>query len=410
MSRTLKETIIPNVGTKDRISMAREFLDANYDIVINEFDTSQSFIRSKIKEYKHAISVDDIYLHLIEEGINIGANVLKMILKSPNYSKTFNPITDYFKQLRGAYRGVSHIDMLCDHIQVRDFEDKEPGYYQARMRRLVRKWIVATAGCVLGYHANDVALGFVAAEEGIGKTWLIRWLIPAELRAYYKQSQADSRVFNMPEEFTRSFIINFDEFVGITRFNAEKFKDTLSSTFISVKRQREEFMSVMPRIASAVFTSNKSQELGGFLYPNMGTRRFGVIEIDNIEKGYATSCDVEQIWAEAVMLLDQDFDYIFNRDDFADFADYNQRYLQVTDSDMLISKHFSKVPENDSEGIYLMSSEILNMLRVGKKIIGSKTVINDITIGQALTKQGFIKRGIRTPQGIRYKYFVKSLL
>ena len=149
MARTLKTTKTPAIGTTDKVTLVREFLEENYEIRINEFDTSKSYVVSKIKQYDHSISFNDIYLHLLEEGISVGTNVLKMILTSPNYSKTCNPVVDYFENIKGKYRGESQIDILCSHIKAREFEDQPEGYYQQRATYIIKKWLVSAVACAL---------------------------------------------------------------------------------------------------------------------------------------------------------------------------------------------------------------------------------------------------------------------
>lgn len=408
MGRKLQITKTPVTGTTDKVTMVRDFLAENYEIQVNEFDTSKSFVTSKVKKYDKSISFQDIYLHLIEEGINVGTNILKMILTSPNYSRTFNPVLEYFQDLQGKYRGTSQIDILALHITARDFGDKGGDFYQERKNYIIKKWIVATAACALGKRPNDVALGLVAAKEGLGKTFLLDFLIPADLKEYYKQSDKDERLFNMAEDFTRNFVINFDEFVGITRSKAEIFKKVMSAQKLPVKRPREEFSILQTRIASATFTTNRTPELGGFLTLDMGLRRFGVIDISDIDHAYSRLIDVDQLWAEAVMLLEQDFDYVFNADDYADFEAYNSRFMHQSSSSTLIRLYYD-LPETEAEGEWLMASEILKELQTNKKVQASMGLVSEVTIGLALSAQGFIKKGIKDKMvGTRYKYLVKS--
>ena len=410
MARTLKTTKTPAIGTTDKVTLVREFLEENYEIRINEFDTSKSYVVSKIKQYDHSISFNDIYLHLLEEGISVGTNVLKMILTSPNYSKTCNPVVDYFENIKGKYRGESQIDILCSHIKAREFEDQPEGYYQQRATYIINKWLVSAVACALGIRPNDVALGLVSAHEGIGKTWFFEFLVPDELKEYYKASDKDPDIFDMTKDFTRNFMVNFDELVGITKARADMFKKVMSAKKLSIKRPREEFSQLVNRIASAAFTSNRTPEMGGFLQMEMGLRRFGIIEIDGIDISYSQKVDVDQLWAEATMLLEQDFDYVFNTDDYNAFKEFNVRYLVQSSSAILVNLHYER-PESEADGTWMMASEILKELKQHKKILMSMGLINEITIGMALTAQGFLKKGIKEKEiGTRYKYLVKSKL
>lgn len=67
----------------------------------------------------------------------------------------------------------------------------------------------------------------------------------------------------------------------------------------------------VPRGASVCFTSNKNHRMGGFIrIPDSGMlRRLAVIEVDAIDD-YRQRLDVDQLWAEAVMLLEGGFNPI----------------------------------------------------------------------------------------------------
>lgn len=295
-STKLKETSIPTT-TGGKIKVIREWLNDNYAIRVNVFDHSQSEISSRALEYEKSISIDDIYLHMIDDDIACSKAILKTILSSPNQIDTFNPIEEYFDDIRGTYKGVSHIDLYCDHIVAHDFEDRPKGYYQQRLNRIVRKWLIAVVACVLGKRQNDVALGFICAKGGIGKTSLFHNLMPARLEEYYQLSDKDEKHFKMTECFTNKMIINFDELIGITPNTIETYKKNMSARELVIKMAGSSFVSRVPRIASAAFTSNKTQEMGGFIRnPDSGfMRRLGSVEVAKI-LDYRSKLNVDQLW------------------------------------------------------------------------------------------------------------------
>ena len=55
---------------------------------------------------------------------------------------------------------------------------------------------------------------------------------------------------------------------------------------------------------------------------------------------------MDQLWAEATMLLEQDFDYVFNTDDYNAFKEFNVRYLVQSSSAILVNLHYER-PESD---------------------------------------------------------------
>ena len=410
MENKFKPTKLSQVSSVDKVTQIKEFLNEHFQIRVNIFDPQKSHIQAVSGTYKHAIQFKDIYLKMVECGINASEKLLRTILSSPNHITTYNPISEYFESIKNKYLGTSHIDILACHLQARNFGDHEdPDYYQKRLQYILKKWIVATAACALELRVNDVAIGFINAIEGSGKTSLIENLVPLQLREYYRLSEKDDNRFNIELEYSKNFILNFDEFVGIKRSNIELFKKMQSAKSIHIKHHGDTFYNTIPRIASASFTSNKVQELGGFLTHEMGYRRFGVIELDSIDKEYSKKINVDQIWSEALMLIDQNFEYIFNEEDYINFKQYNIRYLIQTSAYNLIKDNY-EIPSNEAETILRTPMEILQDLRKSRKITSNLTNVTEISIGVALQALGFTKKGKKYPdKKVKYPYSLKQL-
>lgn len=391
----------------DKVTEVKEFLKEHYEIKINEFDPNKSFIRSKTKVYFGPVTFNDISLHLLQEEITVSDSVLRKILHSPNQIATYNPIAEYFKSLEGKYKGVSHIDLLMSHLKMREYPGKKHGFYQDRLYVYMKKWFVATVACALGYYPNEVAMGLVHSDEGIGKSLFFNFIIPPPLQNMVADPN-NSDKFNLLESFATNFIVYFDELVGITRRNEEEFKKALTSREIDVYLPRETQPFRKKRIASACFSSNKTPERGGFLTHNMSSRRWLILELDSINIDFITKVDVTQIWAEAFLLINQDFKYIWNPEDWAEFKEYNLRYLKETPSAQYIKTYFD-IPVN-GDGTWMQPKEIFQFLNVNKKIRREDIhKISEEKIGEALTQLNFEKKSIRKPEGTRYCYYVQMI-
>lgn len=407
--RELAKTTAVNTAA-GKVHAVKEWIDLNYEIKLNVFDPSKSYIKSKEKEYNSPIRENDIYLHMIDDGMSCSKSLLKTILSSPNQMTPYNPITEYFDGLKNKWKGESMINLYCSYLKAHDFKDKDEDYYQKRMKYIVKKWLVAVVACAYGKRQNDVAIGFINAQGGIGKTSLIENLIPQCLEDYYIISDKDERIFKMTDCFATKLIINFDEFVGLNKGTENAFKNNMSRTYLDIKLPGESFITKVQRIASCAFSSNKTQEMGGFLFNGDSgfLRRIAAIEIDEI-KDYRTALDVDQLWSEAVTLFEGDFDYTFNKEDYADFNAYNARYVIETTAYKLVKEFYHK-PKEDEEYLFKQPMEILRELKAAKKINSSMTRVDEITIGQALRAQGYERIGKKLPgMGTRYGYKVTQL-
>lgn len=407
MTKKFNETKIPANGS-NRVTLVKEFLDANYDIRINIFDQSKVSIHCKTNRYSadFPIELENISLHMEEEGIRGCDAIMKKLLTSLHDMTPFNPIVDYLESMRGKFSGESHIDKICSFIVAHNYGDKdEDDYYQKRLVYTFRKWIVATVAQVFALHANDVNFMLVDAQTGMGKSWFFDFLVPDQLFDYYTTSVKD---MSFATFFTQNFLIRFDEMVGVTRSNSEEYKNILSQNYINVSKR---FTHRKQRFASCCGTSNKDDEHGGFLLPEWSLRRFAINRVDFINwEEYIKVVDKNQIWAEGMMLLDQNFEYVWDRDDFSELEEYNARFLVQTTSFKLI-KEFYRVPENGETelGIFKMPVEILRDLRNARKINSSMNTVSDVNIGIALKQLGYTRYGKKLNGQTRYGYDVVQL-
>lgn len=403
---------VPDTSISGPVSKIVDWLNDNYDIVVDEMDPGRIFITGK--DDSRAITFDELYLRMVDSGEGSNDNLLRRILRCEGYFKSVNPVREYLIKLKGKYNGKSHIDLLCTHLEARDFGDKTKKYYQERANNLLRKWIVATAACALGHHYNDVALGFVHDVEGIGKTYLTKFICPKPLYHYYQKVDPNyAQKDGLSDMFSRNFIVNFDELVGISARRPEDFKQIMTAETCSIKLPRDPFPKTVPRIASAVFTSNRNAEKGGFITSAMGHRRFGVIELSGINHEYSQIVDVDQIWAEAMMLIDESFNFIFNDSDWAEFNEYNTKYF-IDDIPTIVirSNYMIPDPEETQPEFYKNASQIyIDILR--NKMCKSEHVskLNPKVIGNALTQLGFNRTSKRVPghTSPMYVYHIKNI-
>ena len=391
MSKTERRQLAATVysdHTHNRLDTIKEWLNENYVVRVNLLDRSKVSL-SPTEEctfhYEHPVTEDDILLHAYAEELKVSDKTLRMLLASPNQMESFNPIKDYLESLRGKYKGPSQIDMLCASLHSPE-ESKET---IARVSHLLRKWLIATAACALGIRQNDVALGLVGDKAGIGKTTFFEMLIPPCLSEYYQLAQKDERLFNMANSFTQRFILNFDEFAAITKHNEELFKMYMSASVIDIKRPGSRYSEKAPRVASCCFTSNKNQRMGGFISkPDAGLmRRLAIIEVELIDDN-RKRLNVDQLWAEAVMLLDGKYDPAWTQQEYRQFVEENRQYVIETNALRLIRIYYRK-PIDGEKCEFMSAMEVVLQLKKERKISSAIQQVNEVTVGYALTALGY---------------------
>jgi predicted P-loop ATPase len=398
------------VSSQNKIDEVRAFLSENYEIRVNRFDPNpnRAVIKPKSKRFEYGVTWEEISIHMIEEGVQCSDTVLRKLLRSPNYMTTYNPVTEYFESLREKWKGVSHIDLLAAHLSIREYGDQGRDYYKIRFYSYLKKWLVATVACAMKSIANSVFLGLVHQDEGIGKTFFFEFLMPPVLRPYLAISKDDINKFDVETAFAQNMMILFDELVGVTKRSNEILKKVSSQSTIQVLLPRDPFPKEMPRLGSGCFTSNKTPEMGGFITSGMGYRRWLVIELESINQEYSMKVDVDQLWAEAVTLMEQDFDYTWHQSDWEEFRMINERYRVETSCTKYIRMYFRK-PIN-GEGEWMQANEVLNCM-IEKKLIRSEDrgSMSNEAIGRALTQLGFDRKKVRRGIDSIYAYHVCHL-
>ena len=374
----------------NRLEAAKEWLTENYIVRVNLLDRSKVSLSPTPNcpfHYEHSITEDDIILHAYADELETPQSVLKLLLRNPNQMEAFNPVHDYLNALRGKYKGPSQIDLLCNSLRLTDDKDTKEEYQRAHW--ITRKWIVATVACALGIRQNDVALGLVGEKAGIGKTTVFEQMVPDCLRDYYQLALRGDRLFSLESGFAQRFILNFDEFAAITKSNEQDFKQMMSSKEIKMARKGSKYTETVKRVASCCFTSNKNHRMGGFIrIPDPGLmRRLAVIEVDGIDD-YRKQFDVDQLWAEAVMLLDGGFDPEWTQQEYQDFVKYNREYVLESNALRLVRLYYRE-PKAGEECKFRTAMMIVQELKQKRKVSSAQQEINEVSVGMALSVLGY---------------------
>ena len=401
----LSATSAPASRQGGRVSMAKAWLSENYEIRVNLLDPSRVYLEANEEcpiKYEFPVTEADIYLHAQEDDIPMSMSMLRTLLQSPNQITPFNPITEYFESLKGKYTGPSQIDLLVNALHVSGGDDG------GRARQLLRKWLCATAACALGYRQNDVALGLVSAEAGIGKTTFFEELVPPCLKDYYQCVLKGDTSFLPTRAFATRLLLNFDEMAAVTQANEDSFKQLLSSTEVATRLRGSYRVETVPRVASVCFTSNKTGAMGGFIRTaDQGMlRRLAVIEVDAIDD-YRKDLDIDQLWAEVILLLNNE-DYEWTQEEYKQFTHENLQYIETTNA-MRLMKLYYRHPEGNDKPVFMSAGDIVMQLKEKRKITSSLQHIDDVSIGLAMRALAYRRYCRRTDRGPRWGYDVVPL-
>lgn len=244
-------------------------------------------------------------------------------------SVIMDTIRYYINNLRDKYAGVSHIDLLCSFLKCREFDESNPTYSQERASRIIRRWMASSIAQWLNNVPNEVMLTFVQLGETTDIEKLCQFIIPGPLIDNSIFARENDTDFDLIDVYTRHAFVIHDELFPLNDNSIDTWRMVMSSSELLTKPDGKVFPMKYKRITVPLAATKKNQENGGFLLRGFGYRRFGCIEIENIDSAYITAVDVDQMWAEAVMLHCKfpELTTISCWNDYRDFEIYNAKYM-----------------------------------------------------------------------------------
>ena len=354
--KSKKVDISGSTATRDKdniVQQAVTFIRKRYNVEYNIFLNSYTI---KDKQDAQIYTKNDLRLLLKSNHINLSYSYLNDILKSKiadfKVTEVVNPVRVYLKSLEEKYEGESHIEKLAAYIHPRKFSGDENADLE-RFRKYFKKWFVSMVATALGRTKNDVMFVIIQAEGGTGKSGFIEHLtnIPA-LMEYFKVITKQNYKTNLLKDITRNMLISFDELAALAKKYLNTFKSEISQRKIKQQFAYSTDEVILDRLGSFAGTTNFNQEKGGFIEVNdkgLMRRIFSVENTGAIDwQDYMKNVDVEQMYAEAVMLvISANFDYDFNKEDYKNFENYNRRYLKDFDLSEVVSENFEKGVKGD---------------------------------------------------------------
>ena len=200
--------------------------------------------------------------------------------------------------------------------------------------------------------------------QGLGKSYLARWLCPKELqKGYFIEGAIAPDDKDSYIRLISKWIWEVGELQATTRrSDMEALKDFITRRDVTVRVPFGRYDITKPAAASFVGTINESG--GGFLGDMTGTRRFGICQIDDLDWSY-TSIDINQIWAQATHDYLDGFDWQLSPDERKRQEEINQEYEMPSTVGELFYRYFDFEPEADpDESNFVPSSEIIEELKL----------------------------------------------
>jgi predicted P-loop ATPase len=305
----------------------------------------------------------------------------------------YNPITHYFKRIEHLWDEAVHGDYLAYLVGFLDMNRKQDFINQ------LKKWMIRSIVCTYSAtYYNKQALILVGEKQNTGKSSFIRFLCPPDLKGYMAENISTDKDGLIA--LTENFLINMDELSTLSKYEVNALKSIFSKDRIKVRLPFERRASTLPRIASFMGSTNKTQ----FLNDETGSVRFLNFEVDGINWNYTKEVDINIAWSQAYQLWKANYPYELTSTEIQQNERINNQYKLSTPELELILKHLSPAAPEEHE-YFWTASEVMQFLLENTHI---RMRLSTINIGKALKMAGFKQCQKRTESFPVRGYFINS--
>ena len=344
-----------------------------------------------------------------ETGANISAKEILTVLNAGSrYIPRVHPLRDYVLSLRPYTPDQPDwIDMVARQVRVRNSaqgvqypiakrpipnslqEASSDNHVGALWHQCFKKWFVAMVASWLQDEVVNHQVLVLIGRQGIFKTTWLEHLIPPHLRAYCcKLANANQLSKDDRLRIAEFGLINMDELDAMTPRELNAMKSVITSTDVNERAAYGYTKERRVRLASFCASSNKRE----FLTDTTGNRRWLPFEVESIQNPFHTTLPYDLIYAQALYLIQNDFNYWFDLEEIDTLEQHNEAFRAQESEEQLLPILFDTPAEGKGE--FMTTAQISERLVTYGNI---KKPISLSQLGMLLGKAGYraVTRGSR---------------
>lgn len=319
-----------------------------------------------------------------EVQANISVTEMWTALKS-DMVPTVHPMRAWLNELRPYTPDQPDwIDMVAKQVKVKPSGEEAKGD-KARGEELWRacfkKWFVAmVASWMYDEVVNHTALVLVG-RQGIYKTTWLEHLIPPALRAYSSKLPLSGQITKDDRlRLCENGMLNIDELDAICGREMNIVKSLLTSTDVNERAAYGRLKERRVRLASFCASTNNRE----FLTDITGNRRWLPFEVESIQNPFYTTLPYELMYAEALYLIEHNFNYWFDMDEIEVMEQHNEEFRAQENEEQLLPILF----DTPAEG----KGEFMTTAQISERLVsygGIKNPMVSNRLGVLLSKSGY---------------------
>jgi len=374
-----------------KLKMIEGFISGHFDLRYNTI-SNQVECKDKNEPKYSTLNESNIYRQMHLHDIKISLQQINILLNS-DFVPRYNPIVNYFKRIGSLWDNAVHGDYIAFLASFLVMDRKEDFIHH------LKKWMIRTIVCCHDdSYYNKQALILVGEKQNTGKSSFIRFLCPLELKSYMAENISTDKDGLIA--LTENFLINMDELSTMNKYEINSLKSVFSKDRIKVRLPFERRASTLPRIASFMGSTNKTQ----FLNDETGSVRFINFEVDSINWNYSREVDINLAWSQAYQLWKSNYSYELTSAEIGQNEMINNQYKLSTPELELILKYLAPGTK-EKHDYFWTASEVLQFLL---EHTHTRIRLNIINIGKALKMVGFKQSQKRTEAFPIRGYFINS--
>jgi predicted P-loop ATPase len=249
------------------------------DVVLDESMAASIRVAMRDLGYKNVSAFEDVYI--AEAG-----------------KHRFHPIKRYFESLQ--WDGQNHILALSKYL--RDNHEWIPGPHDTARpvsHVWLLRWLIGAVAKVMKPGSQNAMLVLAGAQDA-GKSTFALWLC-SPLPDLHEESSIDPENKEHIRKLASKFIWEVSELGATTRkADVESLKAFITQMDVTYRVPYSKHAVTVPATASFIGTINPTSE--GFLNDETGSRRFLILDLVELDWGYAQNIDINQVWAQALHL------------------------------------------------------------------------------------------------------------
>ena len=314
-----------------------------------------------------------------ETQVNVTVSEMWTALKSDRIPAV-HPLRAWLQELRPYTEDrPDWIDMVAQQVVVKD--DGLLGDGQAYWRACFKKWFVAMVASWMKDEVVNHTVLVLVGRQGIFKTTWLDSLIPPALRAYSSKLPLSGQISKDDRlRLCENGMLNIDELDAICGREMNIVKSLLTSTVVNERAAYGRLKERRLRLASFCASTNNRE----FLTDITGNRRWLPFEVESIQNPFHTTLPYELMYAEALYLIENDFNYWFDMEEIGALETHNELFRAQDNEEQLLPILFD-IPA-EGRGEFMTTAEISEILVTYGNI---KKPLNTRQLGMLMTKKGF---------------------